>query len=95
MAAKGSIAKTEITNKILETFEGSFLVDGKEIRIPWNEGSEVVQIKVALTCAKVNIENAGGASTVQQTTSVPAPEDRKITETEKQEVNNLIEKLGL
>ena len=94
MAAKGSIAKTEITNKILEVFDGAFVND-KEIRIPWNEGSEVVQIKVALTCAKVNIENAGGAGTVQQTTSVPAPEDRKITETEKQEVNNLIEKLGL
>lgn len=92
--AKGQIAKTEITNKILEVFDGAFVND-KEIRIPWNEGSEVVQIKVALTCAKVNIENAGGASIVQQTTSVPAPEDRKITETEKQEVNSLIEKLGL
>ena len=92
--AKGQIAKTEITNKILEVFDGAFVND-KEIRIPWNEGSEVVQIKVALTCAKVNIENAGGAGTVQQTTSVPAPEDRKITETEKQEVNNLIKKLNL
>ena len=92
--AKGTQAKTEITNKILEVFDGAFVND-KEIRIPWNEGSEVVQIKVALTCAKVNIENAGGVGLVQQTTSVPAPEDRKITETEKQEVNNLIEKLGL
>lgn len=95
MAVKGSLAKNEITNKILETFEGSFLVDGKEIRIPWNEGSDLCQIKVTLTCAKVNIENAGGAGTVQQTTSVPAPEDRKITETEKQEINNLIKKLNL
>lgn len=92
--AKGQIAKTEITNKILEVFDGAFVND-KEIRIPWEENGETVQIKVALTCAKVNIENAGGADTVQQTTSVPAPEDRKITETEKQEVNNLIEKLGL
>lgn len=92
--AKGTQAKTEITNKILEVFGGAFVND-KEIRIPWEENGEVVQIKVALTCAKVNIENAGGAGTVQQTTSVPAPEDRKITETEKQEVNNLIEKLGL
>lgn len=92
--AKGTQAKTEITNKILEVFDGAFIND-KEIRIPWEENGETVQIKVALTCAKVNIENAGGAGTVQQTTSVPAPEDRKITETEKQEVNNLIEKLGL
>lgn len=94
MAVKGSIAKTEITNKILEVFDDAFVND-KEIRIPWNEGSEVVQIKVALTCAKVNVENAGGAGLVQQTTTVPAPEDRKITETEKQEINNLIKKLNL
>lgn len=94
--ARGTEAKNCITKKILEFFPNSFLdPSGKEIRIPWNEGSEVVQIKVALTCAKINIENAGGAGTVQQTISVPAPEDRKITETEKQEVNNLIEKLGL
>lgn len=92
--AKGQIAKTEITNKILEVFGGAFVND-KEIRIPWEENGEIVQIKVALTCAKVNIENASDAGPMQQTTSVPAPEDRKITETEKQEVNNLIEKLGL
>ena len=94
MAAKGTQAKTEITNKILEVFDGAFVND-KEIRIPWNEGSEVVQIKVALTCAKVNIENAGGAGLVQQTTSVSAPENRQITETEKQEIYGLIDKLGL
>lgn len=95
MAAKGSQAKAEITNKILEVFSGAFVVDGKEIRIPYVENGETVQIKVALTCAKANIENTGGAGLVQQATSVSAPEDRKITETEKQEVNNLIERLGL
>ena len=93
MAIKGSLAKNEITNKILKTFEGSFLVDGKEIRIPWNEGSELCQIKVTLTCAKTNID-AGEQAPVQQSTSVPA-ENRKITAEEKQEVDNLIEKLGL
>ena len=92
--AKGTQAKTEITNKILEVFDGAFIND-KEIRIPWEENGETVQIKVALTCAKVNIENAGEAGAVQQTTSVPAPEDRKITETEKQEIYGLIDKLGL
>ena len=92
--AKGSIAKEEITKKILEVFDGAF-INEKEIRIPWVENGETVQIKVALTCAKVNIEGGAGVAPVQQTTSVPAPEDRKITETEKQEINNLIEKLGL
>ena len=92
--AKGSIAKEEITKKILEIFDGAFVND-KEIRIPWVENGETVQIKVALTCAKVNIEGGAGVAPTQQTTSIPAPEDRKITKTEKQEVNNLIEKLGL
>ena len=33
--ARGADSKLEITRKILETFEGSFLFnDGKEIRIP-------------------------------------------------------------
>ena len=38
MALKGTIAKKEITDKILAAFEGSFLYnDGKEIRIPFVE----------------------------------------------------------
>ena len=50
--AKGQIAKQEITKKILETFEGSFLYDGgKEIRIPIIEEGNLVQVKVTLTCA--------------------------------------------
>ena len=93
MAAKGSQAKTEITNKILEVFDGAFVND-KEIRIPWNEGSEVVQIKVALTCAKVNIEGGAGVAPVQQNTTVSV-EDRQITPDEKKEVDDLITRLGL
>ena len=56
MAARGSIAKTEIIKKILETFNDSFLID-KEIRIPIMEDGEEIQIKVTLTAAKVNIPN--------------------------------------
>ena len=58
MAAKGSVLKEEITNKILECFPGSFRYD-KEIRIPGIENSENLQIKITLTCAKVNVENGG------------------------------------
>ena len=53
MALKGTILKKEITDKILATFEGSFLYnDGKEIRIPGLEDGQELQVKVALTCAK-------------------------------------------
>lgn len=58
MALKGAIAKEEIASKILSSFDGSFKYD-KEIRIPWVENGEVVQIKITLTAAKVNVEPDG------------------------------------
>lgn len=58
MAIKGSEAKTEIMNKLLETFPNSFLYnDGKELRINYMENGELVQIKVTLTAAKTPVEN--------------------------------------
>ena len=62
MAARGSIAKEEITNKILAEFPGSFKFD-KEIRVPVMENNELVQIKITLTAAKVNVENGGDTAT--------------------------------
>lgn len=49
--AKGTESKNLITEKLLATFEGSF-ISGKEIRIPCYENGEQVQIKVTLTAAK-------------------------------------------
>lgn len=62
MAARGSVAKEEITNKILAEFPGSFKFD-KEIRVPVMENGELVQIKITLTAAKVNVENGGDTAT--------------------------------
>lgn len=54
--ARGSASKETITSAILAAFPGSFLYNGnKEIRIPVIEDGEVVQIKVTLTAAKVNV----------------------------------------
>ena len=78
MAVKGSFAKAEITEKIMEVFSGSFLYNGgKEIRIPCVENGEVVQIKVTLTAAKVAVnpedENAVPTPTkVEKKNEVPA-----------------------
>lgn len=104
MAAKGSVLKEEITNKILECFPGSFRYD-KEIRIPGIENSENLQIKITLTCAKVNVENGGdiavpGAATATKTATAsvsPAPTGfmNEPTAEEKQAVADLISKLGL
>jgi len=91
--AKGQIAKEEIKKKILEVFEGSFTYD-KEIRIPVVENGEIVEIKVALTCAKVNV--GGGASSMSAEVA-PAvnTESKEITKEEISEVRDIINKLGL
>ena len=91
--ARGSEAKTEITKKILEVFNGSFINDGKEIRIPMQENGETIEIKCVLTAAKVNVGNAGTPVTNSVTISTSA--NTEITAEEKAEVENLIEKLGL
>lgn len=62
--AKGSIAKQEVTEKILAAFPGSFLYnDGKEIRINTSEDGSPIQIKVTLTAAKVAVD-AGGENAI-------------------------------
>ena len=89
---------------LMSNFEGSFLYnDGKEIRIPVQENGELIQIKVALTAAKENVEQ--GADN-----AVPGVAAEKIdfesevktakpvveaTEEEKNNVNDLLKALGL
>ena len=99
MAAKGSVSKEQITAKILETFPGAFQYD-KEIRIPMVENSENLQIKVALTCAKVNVERGGDTALPGDTVSAVAPTSTpsalaEPTAEEKERVSNLLSKLGL
>ena len=89
--ARGSIVKEKITQKILETFEGSFIND-KEIRIPMEENGEIIQVKCTLTAAKTNIEQNAGTEVKR---SIEPKVAADITEEEKTEVVNLIEKLGL
>ena len=96
--ARGSVAKEEIIQKILKEFEGSFVND-KEIRIPWVENGETLQIKVALTCAKVNVVAPGSDNAFDSAgEQAPAPAidgTPELTEEEKTKVNDLITKLGL
>jgi hypothetical protein len=96
MAAKGTIAKENITNQILSTFNGSFIY-GKEIRIPYVENGTLVQIKIALTCAKENVD-AGADTMLPGEAVVKTPVSGgvfEITAQEQSEVNDLISKLGL
>ena len=93
--ARGSEAKEKITKQILETFEGSFPYD-KEIRIPVEENGEIVQIKVTLTCAKVNVSNGGDQVVPAEIASPVAAEtdSAEITEEEKKDVKTMLESFG-
>lgn len=104
MAVKGAIAKAEIAQKILNTFEGSFLYnDGKEIRINTVEDGNIVQIKVALTCAKVPVEGgfvppeaAKKAETINFTDSVVKEQiPVEPSEDEKARLTMLLNRLGI
>lgn len=94
--AKGAIAKKEIIDKLLETFEGSFLMpDGKELRIPFNEQGSDIQIKISLTCAKENVDNSAGKAEPKVTTEQASPQKIEVTEEEKKNIQNLMESLNL
>ena len=102
--AKGALAKEQIFKKMLEVFDGSFMYNGgKELRIPWDEEGNEVQIKVALTCAKEVVSADGEVARVAAVakeegpiSSFPAP--RKPVEPsdeEKKNVEDLLAALGL
>lgn len=97
MAARGSVAKEELTQKILCTFPNAFL-NGKEIRIPMIEDGMEVQIKVTLTAAKENIDvgvSPVGVPTSNPQTPSPAADVVAPSADEKQAVADLLAKLGL
>lgn len=99
MAAKGAVSKEKIMDRILETFPGAFQYD-KELRIPMVEDGVEVQIKVALTCAKVNVERGGDTALPGNTASSVAPTSTpsalvEPTTEEKERVSDLLSKLGL
>ena len=93
---RGSEAKSIITKKILETFPGSFRYD-KELRIPIEENGENIQIKITLTAAKinVNVEVNEIVPNISNSQTGSSPTFLEITEQEKTDVINLMEKLNL
>ena len=101
MAARGSESKNIITAKLLETFAGSFIYD-KNVIIPMVENGESLQIKIALTCAKTNVESGMDTAipgAVTAATVTPKAMDThgvaEVTEEEKQNVLKAMAALGL
>ena len=94
MAVKGQKLKAQITQKILDTFEGSFIND-KEIRICGEEDGYPIQIKVTLTAAKENIDNPNEVIRMPQPTESANTVEVSITSEEKKTVAQLLAGLGL
>lgn len=108
MAAKGSVAKENIVKKLAEVFGKDFIGEyDKKVYVWANDGSEMVQIAISMTCPKVPIEIANNVdvntgdwdfsdnpktiSTIAVANAGPA----EITEEEKNNLAELMTKLGL
>lgn len=90
MAIAGSEEKEIVKQKILEVFSDSFVYD-KEIRIPLNGR----QIKVTLTCAKVNVEHGEDNAVPSTAASAAKSQSFALTEEEKKETADLLASLNL
>ena len=95
--ARGASSKQMVIDKILETFQGSF-VYGKELRIPMVEDGEQVEIKVTLACAKTNVGDGAVAGDFEsgnavQVSITEAP--AKPTQAEIDNISKLMDRLGL
>lgn len=108
MAARGTIAKTNVENVIKEAFGENFagIVD-KKLFIWSDDGGEKVQIAITLTCPKTNVDfggNAGGFIEAGPATGIVGSYTGKRVETqpvvemtpeEEKNIATLIAKLGL
>lgn len=103
--ARGSIAKQEVVKKIQAAFGADYIGEfDKKFYVQAQEGNEMVQIAIALTCPKttVSVSNAPVAKNgelnfeddncvVPVTSGGPA----EITDEERENIANLMAKLGL
>ena len=98
--AKGTIAKKEFFDKVMEIFPNSFMYNGdKELRVNLMEDGEEVQLKIVATCSKTPVSLG---ETIQVKDSFPAnlvaetrEQNAEITEEEKARVAEIWAALGL
>lgn len=105
--AKGSVAKSNVINKLAEIFGNDYIGEYDKKQYIWaNDGGERVQIAISLTCPKnpieiANVTEDGGdwdfsdskpvAGAVAVTNAAPA----EITEEEINNIAAMMAKLGL
>ena len=105
---KGSIAKENIAKKIAEVFGENFVGEfDKKLYVWADDGGEKVQVAISMTCPKTPIGEAnkvnynaepGNSLDFENMSSGPvefAKETREVSEEEKKNINDLMERLGL
>ena len=106
--AKGAIAKENVTKILAEAFGSNFIGEfDKKIYVYANDGGEMVQIAISLTCPKNPIQVDTTVTTdagdwdfsdnpkVNTTVAVANAGPAEITEDEKANIAELMAKLGL
>ena len=96
--AKGSSSKEILIAKLKEVYPDSFMYE-KNLIIPFIEDGQKIQLKVALTCCKTNIEQGGDVAIPgAQTPTVSAPTNEKTpiepTNEEKKNISDFLSSMG-
>ena len=108
MAAKGATAKENVTKTLAEAFGSNFIGEyDKKIYVNANDGGEMVQIAMSLTCPKnpIQVDTSVTTSTgdwdfsdnpkINTTVAVANDAPAEITAEEKANIADLMAKLGL
>lgn len=99
MAARGSIAKAKVAEKLRETFGDSWIGEVDKKYYIWeDDGGQNVQIAFTLTCPKVEVEAPGETKESSTAPVEAAVEDNtplEMTPEEEQTIQTLLERLGL
>lgn len=102
--ARGSVAKEKVTEKIKAAFGADYVGEvDKKVYVWADDGGERVQIALSMTCPKVFVNTVDTTSLNYNTgidfsggdTVVVAPEKVEISDEEKENVRNLMQRLGL
>lgn len=106
MAARGSIAKTNVTNKIAIAFGNDFVgEDNKKLYVWADDGGQKVQIAISLTCPKNPLQVEDTSYEAQfgwdfsddaaPVNAAPPKSTTEITPEELEKVSDMMAKLGL
>lgn len=99
MAAKGTIAKEKVAEKLKEAFGADYVGEYDKKHYLWvDDGGQKVQIAVSMTCPKniVGEVQTGGDLNFESvpTLGVSGYEPAAFTKEEEEDIQNLMKKLG-